>query len=50
VHVNLRKRADGTMEALKRPLEPYVVPLDDRERRSYYQIRVPAPPAKELRS
>ena len=51
VHVNLRKRADGTMEALKRPLVPYVVPLDEQERRSYYQIRVPAaPPAKELRT
>jgi succinate dehydrogenase/fumarate reductase flavoprotein subunit len=51
VHVNLRKRADGTMEAVKRPLEPYVVPLDERERRSYYQIRVPAaPPIKELRT
>jgi succinate dehydrogenase/fumarate reductase flavoprotein subunit len=42
VHVNLRKRADGAMEALKRPLAPYVVPLDDDERRSYYHIRVPA--------
>ena len=37
--------------SLKRPLAPYVVPLDERERRSYYQLRVPAaPPAKELRS
>ena len=42
------------MEALKRPLTPYVVPIDAKERRSYYQIRVPptATPApnQELRS
>jgi len=54
LHVNLRKRPDGRMEALKRPLTPYVVPLDAAERRSYYQIRVPASPApardQELRS
>jgi succinate dehydrogenase/fumarate reductase flavoprotein subunit len=53
VHVNLRKRPDGTMEALKRPLTPYVVPLDAEERRSYYQIRVPTAPTEpkqELRS
>jgi succinate dehydrogenase/fumarate reductase flavoprotein subunit len=50
VHVNLRKNETGAMEALKRPIEPYVVPLDDDERRSYYHIRVPAPaPAKEIR-
>ncbi len=42
VHVNLRKEADGTMKAFKRPVADYVVPLDDRERRSYYNIRVPA--------
>jgi len=47
VHVNLRKAADGTMEALKRPVAPYIVPLDADERRSYYRIRVPAAGAPE---
>ena len=41
VHVNLRKGADGQMQAFKRPVAPYIVPLDDDERRSYYRIRVP---------
>ena len=35
VHVNLRKDAAGNMVALKRPVAPYVVPLDETERRSY---------------
>ena len=42
VHVNLRKEPDGSMKAFTRPVAEYVVPLDDRERRSYYNIRVPA--------
>ena len=29
------------MEAFKRPVAPYLVPLDEGERRSYYRIRVP---------
>ena len=41
-HVNLRKESDGAMQAFKRPVADYVVPLDERERRSYYDIRVPA--------
>lgn len=46
VHVNLRKDRDGAMRAFKRPVEPYVVPLDADERRSYHRLRIPAPPAK----
>jgi succinate dehydrogenase/fumarate reductase flavoprotein subunit len=45
VHVNLRKGRDGQMQLFKRPVAPYIVPLDDGERRSYYRVRVPAPPA-----
>jgi succinate dehydrogenase/fumarate reductase flavoprotein subunit len=41
VHVNLRKGADGAMEAFERPLEPYVVPLDRHELRGYHQLRIP---------
>jgi succinate dehydrogenase/fumarate reductase flavoprotein subunit len=39
-HVNLRKRADGQMEAFKRPVAPYVVPLDDDELGSYHRLRI----------
>ncbi|MFI6902143.1 fumarate reductase/succinate dehydrogenase flavoprotein subunit [Nonomuraea sp. NPDC050394] len=28
-HLNLRKRADGAMEFLKRPVEPYLVPVEE---------------------
>ncbi len=41
VHVDLVKGADGQMKAYKRPVMPYVVPLDEQELRSYYRIRVP---------
>jgi succinate dehydrogenase/fumarate reductase flavoprotein subunit len=40
VHVNLVKDADGQMQAFKRELEPYLVPLDRTELRSYYDIRI----------
>ena len=43
VHVNLRKNADGEMEAIERPVEPYVVRLDDDERGAYGRLRIPAP-------
>jgi hypothetical protein len=39
-HVNLRKRSDGEMEALRRPVAPYVVPLDDDELGSYHRLRI----------
>jgi succinate dehydrogenase/fumarate reductase flavoprotein subunit len=42
VHVDIYKDAEGKMAARKRPVAPYVVPLGDEERRSYYRIRVPA--------
>jgi succinate dehydrogenase/fumarate reductase flavoprotein subunit len=42
VHLNLRKGAGGAMEFLKRPVAPYVVPLDDEELLAYHQLRIPA--------
>ena len=39
-HVNLRKRADGSMQLSKRAVEPYVVPLDQQERRGYHGLRL----------
>jgi succinate dehydrogenase/fumarate reductase flavoprotein subunit len=41
-HCHLRKRADGRMESLKRPVEPYSVPLDAKEKAAYEHLRVPA--------
>jgi succinate dehydrogenase/fumarate reductase flavoprotein subunit len=43
VHVDLVKDASGRMQARKRPVAPYVVPLDGDERRSYHHLRVPGP-------
>jgi succinate dehydrogenase/fumarate reductase flavoprotein subunit len=40
VHVNLRKSAVGKMEAVERPVAPYVVPLDADERSAYHRLRV----------
>lgn len=39
-HVNLKKDADGNMTAFKRPVAPYIVPLDATELSSYHHIRV----------
>jgi succinate dehydrogenase/fumarate reductase flavoprotein subunit len=40
VHVNLKKNAAGEMEVFKRPVEPYVVPLDAEELRTYHRLRI----------
>jgi succinate dehydrogenase/fumarate reductase flavoprotein subunit len=41
-HVNLKKGAEGAMELFKRPILPYVVPLDRAELRGYHDLRIPA--------
>jgi succinate dehydrogenase/fumarate reductase flavoprotein subunit len=46
VHVNLKKDANGQMELFKRPVAPYVVPLDQAELRGYHGLRIPAEPAE----
>jgi succinate dehydrogenase/fumarate reductase flavoprotein subunit len=45
VHVNLKSGDNGAMHAFKRPVEPYVVPLDEAELENYRRIRIPAEPA-----
>jgi len=45
VHVNIKRSADGQMQLLKRPVEPYVVPLDDAELRGYHELRIDHEPA-----
>ncbi|MRV72312.1 fumarate reductase/succinate dehydrogenase flavoprotein subunit [Duganella sp. FT92W] len=39
VHVQLKK-TDGKMECFKRPIAPYIVPLDDEEKNAYQRLRV----------
>jgi succinate dehydrogenase/fumarate reductase flavoprotein subunit len=47
VHVNLKKGEDGSMQTLERPIDPYVVPLDQDELRGYHKLRI-APDAAAL--
>jgi len=39
-HCHLRKSAAGLMESIKRPVEPYILPLDDEEKTAYQRLRV----------
>ncbi len=45
LHLNVKKNADGVMGFLKRPVTPYVVPLDTHETSAYRQLRI-APAAE----
>jgi succinate dehydrogenase/fumarate reductase flavoprotein subunit len=45
VHVNLKLTSDGAMTLFRRPVEPYVIPLDQTELENYRRIRIPAEPA-----
>jgi hypothetical protein len=42
-HVNLKCGAEGSMELLRRPVAPCVVPLDEDELRSYHRLRINLP-------
>ena len=44
-HVNLKKDADGSMTAFKKPVKPFLVPLDEGELTSYHRMRIPEPVA-----
>lgn len=39
VHVQLKKE-DGRMVCFKRPIEPYIVPLDETEKTAYQHLRI----------
>lgn len=45
VHVNIKRSADGEMTLFKRPVEPYVVPLDEKELLGYHELRIRVEPA-----
>jgi succinate dehydrogenase/fumarate reductase flavoprotein subunit len=47
-HVNLKKDVTGAMVAFKRPVAPYIVPLDAAELSSYHHLRVPSPKTNGL--
>ena len=44
VHSILKRGTDGQMEFSKRPVEPYVVPLDPDELRGYQRLRISEAP------
>jgi succinate dehydrogenase/fumarate reductase flavoprotein subunit len=40
VHANLKKDEDGSMIHFTRPIDPYVVPLDAEEMKTYQRLRI----------
>jgi len=42
-HTQLYRDADGRMACKKRPVAPYVVPLDEHERGAYHRLRIKPP-------
>lgn len=44
VHVQLKKGEDGKMTCFTRPIAPYIVPLDEKEKTAYQKLRIVAEP------
>jgi succinate dehydrogenase/fumarate reductase flavoprotein subunit len=44
VHAQLRKDAQGRMVSFKRPVEPYVIAVDERAKTAYQRLRIGAAP------
>ncbi len=42
-HCHLRKEGDSGMSSFKKPVEPYLFPLDDEEKTAYQRLRVVTP-------
>ncbi len=40
VHVQVKKDADGNMSCFTRPIEPYIVALDEEEKTAYQKLRI----------
>ncbi len=40
VHVQVKKGANGEMICFTRPIEPYIVPLDEEEKTAYQKLRI----------
>lgn len=45
VHVQVKKAADGAMSCFTRPIEPYLVALDEEEKTAYQKLRIAKEPA-----
>jgi succinate dehydrogenase/fumarate reductase flavoprotein subunit len=43
-HSQVKRGADGAVHFHKRPVDPYVVPLDDEEKTAYSRLRIAAAP------
>jgi succinate dehydrogenase/fumarate reductase flavoprotein subunit len=41
-HTQLRKDEQGCMVSFKRPVEPYIVSIEDTEKNAYHRLRIPA--------
>ncbi|MDO9618723.1 MAG: fumarate reductase/succinate dehydrogenase flavoprotein subunit [Pseudomonas sp.] len=39
-HAHLKKDESGVMSSFKKPVEPYLIPLDDEEQQAYNRLRV----------
>ncbi|CAN5198712.1 fumarate reductase/succinate dehydrogenase flavoprotein subunit [soil metagenome] len=46
-HCHLKKAANGDMVSFKKPVEPYIVPLDDDEKNAYQKLRVVKQPLEQ---
>jgi len=42
-HAQLKKDEHGRMSSFKRPLEPYIVPIADRDQDAYRRLRIAVP-------
>ena len=40
LHCHLKKDEHGQMISFKKPVEPYLIPLDDEEQQAYNRLRV----------
>jgi hypothetical protein len=40
VHVNIKRGESGEMHLFKRPMEAYIVPVDEDEVNSYHKLRI----------
>jgi succinate dehydrogenase/fumarate reductase flavoprotein subunit len=45
VHVQVKKGANGEMTCFTRPIEPYIVALDEEEKTAYQKLRIVKEPA-----
>lgn len=45
VHVQVKKDANGAMTCFTRPIEPYIVALDEEEKTAYQKLRIVKEPA-----